>query len=240
MEDRFESETVGDLVARDYRTAAVLESFGIDFCCGGRRSLHDACGEAGADPARLKAALDALAPRGAAEDDVSGWSPERLVDHIVATHHSYVRVELPAIASEVEKLVQVHGERHPELERVAGVIDELSRELLQHLAKEEIVLFPYIRELATQAVPGPSPFGTVDNPIRMMEREHIEAGQQLRTIRALTNDFRVPPDGCATYHVLLRRLEDFERDLHRHVHLENNVLFPKARALETQHVPWRD
>jgi regulator of cell morphogenesis and NO signaling len=240
MENGFETETVGALVARDYRTAAVLESFAIDFCCGGRRSIHDACVEAGADPARLRQALDALPPHDAPDEDVTRWPVDRLIDHILSKHHTYVRAELPAISKEVAKLASVHGTRHPELLRVAAVVEDLSRELHQHLIKEEHVLFPYIRELAAYVETRASPFGTVDNPIRMMEREHVEAGQQLKTIRALTGDYTVPADGCATYKVAMRRLEAFERDLHRHIHLENNILFPSARALEAQHARWRD
>ncbi len=167
------------------------------------------------------------------DDDVTRWPADRLIDHILVVHHAYIRSALPAIARHLAKLVDVHGARHPELARVAAAFDEIDRDLLQHMMKEERVLFPYIRELAAEPdLSRVSPFGTVENPIRMMEREHREAGDEMRLIRELTGGFTVPADGCATYRICFEELAAFERDLHRHVHLENNVLFPKAVALE--------
>jgi regulator of cell morphogenesis and NO signaling len=171
--------------------------------------------------------------RDAVVDDASRWTVERLVDHIVENHHRYVRESAPRIAAYLAKLVHVHGVRHRELALVAARFDALSRELLQHMFKEERILFPYIRELATEPRVAPSPFGTVENPIRMMEREHDEAGALQQEIRRLTGNYAVPADGCATYRACLEELAQFERDLHRHVHLENNVLFPRAVELET-------
>jgi regulator of cell morphogenesis and NO signaling len=235
MSEVLERTTVGEIVAGAFRAAAVFERFGIDFCCGGRKSLADACRAAAADPRAVERALAALAAGGRDEtDDVTRWPLPRLIDHIEETHHAYVRSALPAIGSRLAKLVEVHGERHPELARIAAAFDDMGRDLLQHLLKEERVLFPYVRELAeaTQCRPAPSPFGTVENPIRMMEREHREAGDEMRLIRELTNGFTPPADGCATYRACFEELRAFERDLHRHVHLENNVLFPRAVALE--------
>lgn len=233
MVERFEDATVGDIVALDYRAAGVLEQFGIDFCCGGRRSLADACAAAGADRDAVTRALDAIPARSEREDDPRDWPLDRLVNHIVSAHHRYVRSALPVAGRHLAKLVTVHGERHPELRRVAALLDELGRDLQQHMTKEEQVLFPYVCELgAGVAVAGQCPFGTVDNPIRMMEREHVAAGDIMRTIRELTNGYTPPPDGCATYQVALQELGAFERDLHRHVHLENNVLFPRAKEYE--------
>jgi regulator of cell morphogenesis and NO signaling len=228
-----ELATVGEIVATDSRAASIFEQFGIDFCCGGRRSLADACRAAGADAEVVQRALGAL-PAEAADDDVRQWPVERLIDHIVSTHHADVRKAMPTIGRHVAMLVTAHGDRHPELTRIAAEFDALRHELERHLLKEEHVLFPYFRELAT-TVSGrarPSPFGTVENPIRMMEREHQEAGDELRLIRALTNDYTPPADGCPTYRVCFAELARFERNLHRHVHLENHVLFPKAVALE--------
>ena len=234
MSESFERTTVGEVVAMDFRAAGVFEQFGIDFCCGGRRSIAEACRVAAADPGAVERALLGLPPRAEHDDDdVTRWPVDRLIDHILAVHHAYIRSALPAIARHLAKLVDVHGARHPELSRVAAAFDEMGRDLLQHMMKEERVLFPYIRELAS--APGASrasPFGTVENPIRMMEREHREAGDEMRLIRELTGGFTVPADGCATYRVCFEELAAFERDLHRHVHLENNVLFPKAVALE--------
>jgi regulator of cell morphogenesis and NO signaling len=235
MSESFDRSTVGEIVGRDFRSAAVFEQYGIDFCCGGRRSLADACRAAAADPAAVERALRALPPADTSEDDVTQWPVERLIDHIVTTHHAYIRSALPLIARYLAKLVEVHGARHPELSRIAVSFDQMGNELLQHLMKVERVLFPYIRELATTPAGAPaSPFGTVENPIRMMEREHRDAGDDMRLIRELTNGYTVPEDGCATYRVCLAELAQFERDLHRHIHLENNVLFPKAVELERQ------
>jgi regulator of cell morphogenesis and NO signaling len=234
MNQSFETTTVGDIVAADFRTAGVFERFGIDFCCGGRRSVADACRAAAADPAALAQALQALPPIGGSGDDVARWPLDRLIDHIETKHHTYVRSAISTIGRYLAKLVEVHGARHPELARIAAAFDQLGAELLQHMMKEEYVLFPYVRELAEREGCGriPSPFGSVENPIRMMEREHREAGDELRLIRELTNGYAPPPDGCTTYRVCFAELAEFEADLHRHVHLENNVLFPKALELE--------
>jgi regulator of cell morphogenesis and NO signaling len=231
MTQVLEGRTVGDIVAEDWRAAAVFEEFGIDFCCGGRRSVADACQAAGVDAAAVERALEQLHIVDSTEE-AAQWPVARLVDHIVAAHHDYVRVALPRIAGYLAKLAQVHGARHPELAQVAAEFEVMGRDLLQHMRKEEHVLFPYIRDLEGPARPGPSPFGTVENPIRMMEREHEEAGAQLREIRRLTSDYTAPADGCTTYRVCFEELAHFERDLHRHVHLENNILFPKAVQLE--------
>jgi len=234
MSELFERATVGEIVATDFRAAGVFERFGIDFCCGGRRSIAEACRAAAADPDAVERALQGLSPRAAHhDDDLTRWPAGRLIDHILAVHHAYVRSALPAIAGHLAKLMDVHGGRHPELSRVAATFDEMGGDLLQHMMKEERVLFPYIRELASASGPSRvSPFGTVENPIRMMEREHREAGDEMHRIRELTGDFTVPADGCATYSVCFEELAAFERDLHRHIHIENNVLFPKAMALE--------
>jgi regulator of cell morphogenesis and NO signaling len=237
MIERFETATVGEIVATDFRAATVFEGFGIDFCCGGRRSLADACRTAAADPTEVMRALRALPQSDGEEDDVTRWPLDELIDYIVATHHAYVREMLPVIARHLARLQEVHGGRHPELARVAAVFDELSAEMSQHLLKEEQVLFPYVRDLVEHESQGYigrySPFGTVANPIRMMEREHRDAADALRIIRELTGGYAAPADGCATYRVCMAELAQFERDLHRHVHLENNVLFPKTVALES-------
>jgi regulator of cell morphogenesis and NO signaling len=238
MIERFESATVGEIVATDSRAAAVFEQFGIDFCCGGGRALSDACRSARVDPADVSRALAALSESAVDGDDVTLWPIDRLIDHIVATHHAYVREALPAIARHLTKLQEVHGTRHPELARVAHVFGGIDAELSQHLLKEERILFPYIRDLADRdertRADLRSPFGTVENPIRMMEREHREAADALGIVRELTRGYTVPDDGCATYRVCMDDLARFERDLHRHVHLENNVLFPRAVALESR------
>ena len=227
--------TIGAIVADDFRTAAVFERFGIDFCCGGGRSFDEACLEAAAEPAEVQRALDALPPQRERSDDPAQLPLDRLIDHIVSRHHAYIRSALPLIGGYLQKLVGVHGVRHPELARVAAHFERLAGELTLHMIKEEQVLFPYVRELAATAVSGrhtPSPFGSVENPIRMMRREHRDAADEMATIRFLTDGYLPPADGCTTYAVCLAELERFDQDLHRHVHLENNVMFPRAIALE--------
>jgi regulator of cell morphogenesis and NO signaling len=236
MIESLATTSVGDIVATDFRTAGIFEQFGIDFCCGGRMSLADACRAATVDPADVLHALDALPPAGGDDEDAAHWPVDRLIDHIVAVHHGYVRQALPRIGAYLAKLESVHGARHPELARVEARFEQVSEELRQHMMKEEHVLFPYIVELAERehhCGRVPSPFGTVENPIRMMEREHRDAADGLRAIRELTAGYTAPSDGCTTYGVCMAELERFERDLHRHVHLENNVLFPKAIRLES-------
>lgn len=241
MNEEFERATVGELVATDFRTARVFEKFGIDFCCGGRRSVVEACRAAAVDPDAVERALHELPAIGDDDDqDPRRWPVNRLIDHILVTHHMYVRTSIPVIAGYLAKLVEVHGQRHPELGRINAAFGELSEVLLQHMRKEEFVLFPYLKELGkvTDNRSLPSPFGTVENPIRMMEREHQEAGDQMRLLQELTDGYTAPADGCATYRACFAELAQFQRDLHRHVHLENNVLFP--RAVDIEHRSWRD
>jgi len=235
MSESFEEMRIGDIVATDFRAAAIFEQYGIDFCCGGGRPVGEACRVAAVAPSEVQAAIEALGPWAGGETDVSQWPLDRLIDHIVSVHHGYVRASMPTIRQYLAKLVGVHGVRHPELVRVLSFFDTIIRDLSQHLLKEERVLFPYVRELELQAAAGGricSPFGTVENPIRMMEREHRDAADELGAIRELTHGYAAPDDGCTTYRVCMAELRRFERDLHQHVHLENNVLFPKAIALE--------
>jgi regulator of cell morphogenesis and NO signaling len=235
MSELLDQTTVGDIVAADFRTAAVFESFGIDFCCGGRTNSLMPAGRRQPIPPRSGTRSTALPPVADRRDDMTSAPLEQLIEHIVETHHMYVRSALPAIAGYLKKLVEAHGARHPELARVLAVFQDLRADFEQHMIKEEQVLFPYVRDLATTSRPcgvSRSPFGTVENPIRMLEREHLEAGDEMRTIRELTHGYEAPADGCRTYAVCMAELSQFEQDLHRHVHLENNVLFPRAIQLE--------
>jgi len=180
-------------------------------------------------------ALEALPPPTGGDDDATVWPLEQLVDHVVETHHAYVRSAIPTIGRYLAKLIEVHGSRHPELAAVAERFATVAIELAQHMMKEERVLFPYVVELARRAErpsQAMSPFGSIENPIKMMEREHRDAAGELTAIRRLTDNYTAPADGCTTYCVAMAELERFERDLHRHVHLENNVMFPRAIALE--------
>jgi regulator of cell morphogenesis and NO signaling len=227
--------TVGELVAADFRAAAVLNRFGIDFCCGGKRTLADACGAHKLDAARVLSEVSAACATPGDAPRFNDWEPQTLVAYIVGQHHTYVRRVLPVIAGYLRKLAATHGERHPELVEVERLWDDISGEMTAHMAKEEQVLFPYIVQLADaaprgQAVPAP-PFGSIELPIRMMEHEHDSAGDIMVRIRRLTSDYTPPAGGCTTYRVCFQELKAFEHDLHAHVHLENNILFPKARAL---------
>lgn len=231
--------TIGQIVADDYRAAAVLDRYGLDFCFGGKRTLDEACRERGIEPSRVEADLESLGVA-AADERVwySDWAPDALIDYIVSRHHAYVRGALPVILAHTTKIATVHGERRPELVHVAQRFAELSRELSLHMAKEEEILFPYVKSLVDaerRAEPiAPSPFGTVHNPVRMMEHDHERAGQHLQLIRQLTNGYELPDVVCTTYRVTFEELQEFERDLHQHVHLENNVLFPAAVRLEEE------
>ena len=234
-----DQRTIRDIVAADFRTAAVFQRYDIDFCCRGNRTVEDACSDSGLSADRVLRDIEditALPPVGCAPQ-YNSWEPAELISRIVTKHHAFVREQLPLIAAHARKVASVHGGRHPEMVRVAEIFDEVADEMTSHMAKEEHVLFPYILALATGAgdsSPLPAvPFGSVGDPIRMMEAEHESAGDAMVEIRRLTNGYRVPEDGCGTYSVLLQELEAFESDLHQHVHLENNILFPKALELET-------
>ena len=232
---QIETATLGDIVSRDIRAGAILDRYGLDYCCGGSRTLVEGCAERGIDVQRVLSDLQAL-------DPASGETPEqnlpKLIDYIVSRHHAYIRESMPVVQQHLGKVVAAHGERHSELALVATEFSRVSEGLALHMVKEEQVLFPYIRALAEAAIedlpPPPDMFGTIQNPIRMMEIEHQDAGEGLAGIRELTRGYAPPEDACRTYRLVLQELEGFEEDLHRHVHLENNVLFPKAVELEEQ------
>jgi regulator of cell morphogenesis and NO signaling len=230
------NDTIGDIVASDYRAAAVFERFGLDFCCGGRQTLGDACRQMAVDSAALLTALEGLAREPGPTEDTSAWPLDKLVGHIVSRHHTYVKEAIPVLLAHTSKIAAVHGNRSPELHGVATRFTVVANEMARHMAKEEQILFPYIQSLVTAERAGrriaSSPFGTVQNPIRMMEAEHQDAGDEMREIRDLTHGYALPDFACATYRACFAELQEFERDLHRHVHLENNVLFPRAVKLE--------
>ena len=230
-----EHSTLVDIVSRDSRAGAIFDRYGLDYCCGGARSLAERCAQRGVSIVEVLSALEALEPvaRERADDD-----PAALVDYIVSRHHAYVRTSLPVIQTHLAKVVAAHGANHPELGGIDATFSTVAKELSLHMVKEEQVLFPYIRALAEAArgdgPPPPDMFGTVQNPIRMMEIEHQEAADGLAAIRGLSGDYQLPDDACATYRMVFEELSAFERDLHTHVHLEDNVLFPKAVELESK------
>ncbi len=225
---------VGHLVAERPSRARVFERFGIDYCCGGKRALGDVCAEQGLDTQRIVAALLEAESALAAVDETD-WTRAALsdlIEHILETHHAYLQRELPRLVEMTANVHAVHGERHPELAEVRQTLDGLKAELDVHRMKEEQILFPMIRSMeSTQAVEAVH-CGTVQNPIRVMEDEHEAAGAALARMRALTNDFTSPEDGCNTYRAMVDGLAELEADLHQHIHKENNILFPRAIELE--------
>jgi regulator of cell morphogenesis and NO signaling len=230
---QLETTTLGEIVTRDFRAGAILDRYGLDFCCGGASTLEEGCLKQGVSLARVVSELEALDPE---SRETPVQDPAALIDYIVSRHHGYVRDSLPLIRQHLAKVVAAHGSRHPELPFIEAQFSKMADELTLHMTKEERVLFPYISALAEasahDAAPPPDMFGTVQNPIRMMEIEHEEAGESIRVIRELTHGYQPPRDACATYCLVLQELDAFEKDLHVHVHLENNVLFPRAVELE--------
>jgi len=232
-----EETTVGQLVAENPATARVFEKVGIDYCCGGQRSLEEACSKAKMSFSEVAALLQqAEANRTPADRDWLQASQAELIEQIVNKHHGYVRQELPRLTALIAKVQGVHGKNHPELAHIARIFADVANEMTMHMMKEERILFPYIVELESAAQgKGPQPipmFGTVQNPVRMMMMEHDSAGANMKAIRELSADFTAPADGCTTYRVLYEALAAFEADLHTHVHLENNILFPRAIEME--------
>lgn len=230
-------KTIGETVAADYRTAAVFKQFGIDFCCGGKRSIEQVCEQKGIDPALLAQAIEEVQKTAGRSDlNYNSWSLSFLADYIVNKHHVYVRERLPQLLEYAEKVAKVHGEKFPPNLEVAALVNTLRDELMAHMHKEEHILFPYVKVLeqaqkAGQPAPQP-PFGTVAGPINVMEAEHEVAGAIMQRIREITGDYNLPAEACNTWRVLWSLLPEFEEDLHEHVHLENNILFPKALAME--------
>jgi regulator of cell morphogenesis and NO signaling len=231
------TQTVREIALEQPTSIRVFEQYGIDYCCGGRKPLSEACAARSLEVDAVIAAIETAAA-GPVETapDVTGKSLAGLCAHIVATHHEYVKRELPRLAALAEKVVNRHGEIHLELQVIQAAVARLGEELTQHLGKEEIVLFPYIARLERALAEGsPRPencFGTVSNPIAMMTQEHDDAGLLLQVIRIKTRNFTTPEGACPTYHAFYDGLREFEQDLHQHIHLENNVLFPRAIELE--------
>jgi regulator of cell morphogenesis and NO signaling len=225
--------TLGDIVVADPSLARQLEQRRLDYCCGGSRSLEEACADHGLDAAAVAAELDAAR----AERPAAGWttmSAAELVDHLEATHHHYLWEELPRLSALMDKVRSVHGVRHPELDAISTCLAELRADLEPHLVKEERVLFPMIRELAESSTAPSFHCGSLRNPISVMLREHESVGELLARLRRLTADYTPPADGCASYTALFRGLGELEADTHLHVHKENNVLFPMVERIEAE------
>lgn len=231
------TQTVREIALENPASIRVFESFGIDYCCGGRKPLAEACAAKNLSVDTVIAALEKDSTENAPA--ASDWTTAPLSDlaaHIVNTHHAYVRRELPRLAELAVKVVNRHGDTRPELPQIQAKVAQISEELTEHLAKEEVVLFPYIRKseraLEDGAARPHSCFGTVANPIAMMTQEHDAAGTLIAEIRQLSGDYTPPVGACPTFLAFYTGLHEFEQDLHQHIHLENNILFPRALQLE--------
>lgn len=230
-----ENKTVREMVLANPAATRIFEKFGIDYCCGGEKSLAEACSSAKVSMEEVAAALDKRLPEGD-ERDWTRASLAELAAHIVTKHHRFTREEIRRLTALLAKVIGVHGGNHEELRQIQTLFAELAHEMTTHMMKEEHMLFPYIEELEAAVdrrlrLVRPM-FGTIQNPVRIMMMEHDSSGQVLHKIRELTNDFAPPADACISYQTLYKVLQEFEADMHQHIHLENNILFPRAVELE--------
>jgi len=229
---------VGEVVADDYRTASVFKAHKIDFCCKGNRSIGDVCVTNEIDVDQL---IDELSNSTSFEEQDSinfrSWDLDLLADYIEKKHHRYVEKRIPELKSYLSKVSRVHGVRHPELLEIEELFTASAHELISHMAKEEQILFPYIRKIEARGLPERPPFGTAANPIAMMKQEHETEGERFRRIAEISDQYSPPADACTTYRVAFSMLKEFEEDLHRHIHLENNILFPGTIAKEEHRSP---
>lgn len=235
-------KTVRELALENLAATRVFEKLGIDYCCGGNKSLDEACRAAKLNTDQVLDALEKADQSAHAVEENHNWRTKALGDliaHIKNTHHVYTREELARLAPLFDKVCSVHGKNHPELLQIRGVFQGLAQELTTHLMKEEMVLFPYVKRMEEAVIEKepmvPAPFGTVQNPVSMMEHEHDSAGNALRAMREASNGYSAPVDACVSYQTLYKALAEFEADLHQHIHLENNILFPRAVAMEKAH-----
>lgn len=237
-ESEYNTQTLSEIVKNNFKAAAVFEKYNLDFCCKGNKFLSAACVEKGVDESEILSELQRIKTYQNSSINYEEWSLDFLIDYIVNTHHSYVRRMIPIISEHVNKIATVHGQNHPELKEIARIFSVVYKDLKQHMMKEEEILFPHIKYLVKSKANGTkieSPyFGTVQNPIRLMESEHQNAGDELFEIRRLSNSYKVPEDACNTFSVTFQELKEFEEDLHKHVHLENSILFPKSIQLEAE------
>ncbi len=230
---------IGEIVAKDYRAAKVFKIHNIDFCCNGNRTIGEACSEKNLNVDELISELkQELEKSNETMTDFSAWPLDLLADYIEKTHHRYVESKITEIKSYLEKIVKVHDKRHPELFEIQSIFNHSAGELAMHMKKEELVLFPRIRKMVESKISNaempPAHFGTVQNPIAMMMSEHDNEGENFRKISELSKHYIAPENACNTYRVTFSLLKEFEEDLHKHIHLENNILFPKAIKLEKE------
>jgi regulator of cell morphogenesis and NO signaling len=237
----FRTRTIREIAVAEPATTRVFEEFKIDFCCGGGFKFGDACRKAGVDPDIVSRRLDQILQAAQDSEPAENETASELIDHIVGKHHAFSRSEITRLSPLMEKVAGKHGEAHPELFELKEEFSRLCADMMPHMQKEETVLFPFIKHLEIAAandlsVPHPA-FQTVKNPIRMLMTEHDTDGALLRKMRGIANDYAVPENVCPSFRALYFGLEELEKDLHRHIHLENDVLFPEAVKLEQKVMP---
>lgn len=233
-----ETKTVADLVTENIKTAHIFKKYGIDFCCGGGVSVKKAAEKAKINYVLLEKDLMQVEKSQSRANNYKSWELDFLADHIVNVHHSYIQENIPLIVQYASRVVQVHAKDYPELIQIQRLFAEVAIDLGGHLSKEERIVFPFIKEMVKAKKEGVDlnkpDFDTIDNPIRIMEADHEEAGVVFKRIGRLSNDYTPPEGACNTFRAFYAKLDEFEQDLHQHVHLENNILFPKALKLEKE------
>lgn len=230
---------IGDLVAEDYRAASVFGNYGIDFCCQGNRTINDACVKKGIDSSKVVRDLnEILSAKSSGSIDYRSWPLDLLADYVEKKHHRYVENKIPILKQYLDKICKVHGKHHPELFKINELFIDSAGELTKHMKKEELVLFPFIRKMVAAKTNGTKApeqsFGSVENPVEMMMHEHTVEGERFRQIEELSAGYNPPAEACNTYRVSFAMLKEFEEDLHLHIHIENNILFPKSIELEKE------
>lgn len=233
-----ETDTMGTIVAQNVRAALVLDRYGLDFCCGGGKTLEEACRETGVSAAEVVGEIQALEQtNGTNTTNPAELKLDELTRYIEKVHHRYTEDTTTLVRKNLEKLEAVHGARHPELSEIKKIFAEMSGHMAVHMKKEELMLFPYIRKLvnAGKEAAGKAVFGSVASPVAAMMNDHENEGERLKELAKLTDQYNVPSDGCDTYRATYAAMRDFEKDMHMHIHLENNVLFPGAIELENRY-----
>lgn len=229
--------TIGEVVAADYRTAALFESLGIDFCCKGNKTIDEVCQTKAIEKELLFQNIEKVIKTEEIESsNYNSWPLDLLADYIEKKHHRYVEDKTPVLKQYLDKIFMVHGKQHPELFEIKNLFNQSAANLAAHMKKEELILFPFVRKMAVakhaNSETPQAPFGTIQNPIQNMMYEHDLEGGMFRKIAELSNNYNPPSDACNTYKVTFALLKEFESDLHLHIHLENNILFPKSIDME--------
>lgn len=237
--NNLQEKTIGEIVAENYKTASVFKEYNIDFCCKGNRTLNQVAENRNINFDELISKINFVSnEQNTNEIDFNNWDIDLLTDYIEKTHHRYVESKTPELKAYLHKIYKVHGFNHPELEEIYDIFNESAGDLAAHMKKEELLLFPFIKKLVRSSLNNSTiekpHFQTVENPINMMKHEHDNEGERFRKIAKLSNNYTPPSDACNTYKVAFAMLKEFENDLHKHIHLENNILFPKAIKMEME------